>query len=265
MKKLFSLGLLVLFAMALVVAAGCGGEDSSDAKKVVVGTNPTFAPFESVDENGEYVGFDIDLIRAIGEVNNWNVVIKDYPFKGLVPALESSSIDACIAAMTIDEERENKVDFTVPYYQSGLCIAVLESNDSVKGIEDLEGKRIGVQLGTTGAKAAREIPGADVVDYKDVNSAYMSLGNESIDAVLNDYPVTANYISKSKDDDVKIVGEILNSEFYGIAVPKDKPEIQEEVNSALETLKENGEYAEIYKEWFAEAPAEFLPGEPAEK
>ncbi|WP_243113753.1 basic amino acid ABC transporter substrate-binding protein [Desulfofundulus salinus] len=274
--------LKVIVAMLVVLAlavAGCGGQQAKDkgqdsakassgqqptAKpKILVASDTAYAPFEFQDpKTGKYVGFDMDLIEAIAEVNNWDYEIRSMNFDGIVPALQSASVDLAISAMTITEKRKEQVNFSLPYYQSGQCVAVKASNNTIKGFDDLAGKKIGVQIATTGADEARKIPGAKITDYNTINEAFMALKNGNVDAVVNDYPVTAYFIQQGNKD-VKIVGDLRTSEFYGIAVPKSKPDILEKVNSALKTLKENGNYAEIYKKWFGKEPPEFLPGEPS--
>lgn len=278
MKKWFRLMFVVLSVFALLAAAGCGGkeaaettgepsgdEKTSSSHKLIIASDTAFAPFEFQDPNtGDYIGFDMDLIKAIAEVNGWDYEIRSMNFDGIVPALESSSIDMAISAMTITEKRKESVNFSYPYYLSGQCVAVQTTNEDIKGFDDLEGKTLGVQIATTGADEARKIPNAKVIDYNTINEAYMALKNGNVDAVVSDFPVAAYFI-KQGNDDVKIVGDLKTSEHYGITVPKDKPEILEQVNSALKTLKENGKFAEIYKEWFGEEPPEYLPGEPPQQ
>ncbi|MGB9802361.1 basic amino acid ABC transporter substrate-binding protein [Desulfofundulus sp.] len=273
--------IVIMLAVLLLAVAGCGGQQVRDTsskqngsqvgsgqqttgkQKVLVASDVAYAPFEFQDPNsGQYVGFDMDLIKAIAEVNNWDYEIRSMNFDGIVPALQSASVDMAISAITITDKRKEQVNFSLPYYQSGQCVAVKADNNTIKGFEDLSGKKIGVQIATTGADEARKIPGAKITDYNTINEAFMALKNGNIDAVVNDYPVTLYFIQQGNKD-VKIVGGLRTSEFYGIAVPKSKPDILEKVNSALKTLKENGKYAEIYKKWFGKEPPDFLPGEPS--
>lgn len=276
MKKWFNIGLVLLTVLAfMVVVAGCGGGDqaketaggseqqqAADApQKLVFGSDTSYAPFESYNDNGELEGFDVDLIKAINEVANVDIEIKTYDFKGLIPALETASIDGAISAMTITDDRKKKVDFSVPYYLSGQSVAVRSNNETIKGFDDLEGKKIGVQTGTTGEIEANKVPNAEVISYDTIDGAFMDLNNGAIEAVVCDYPVVAYYINQGNKG-VKIVGDMTTSEHYGIAVPKQKPEVLKMINDALATLKENGKYAEIYKKWFGVEPPDYLPGEP---
>ncbi|SFR17870.1 basic amino acid ABC transporter substrate-binding protein [Desulfoscipio geothermicus] len=274
MKKWFKVSLVALTALTLVVvAAGCGGgekaketagegeKQGAQTTKLVFGSDTAYAPFEFMGEDGKLKGFDVDLIDAIEEVAGVEIEIKGMNFDGIVPALETASIDGAISAMTITEERKQKVDFSVPYYASGQCVAVRADNETIKGFDDLEGKKIGVQIGTTGSIEANKVPNAEITDYNIIGDAFLDLKSGAVDAVVNDFPVTAYYIQQGNDD-VKIVGDMKTSEHYGIAVPKQKPEVLEMINDALATLKENGKFDEIYKKWFGAAPPEYLPGEP---
>lgn len=273
--KLLLVGLLITALVA--VAAGCGGKQEAATgtksetgdtgkKKVVLASDTAYAPFESQDPaTGDYVGFDMDLVKAIGEVANLDIEIRSMNFDGIVPALETASVDAAVSAMTITEERKKQVNFSVPYYLSGQSIAVRTDNKDIKTWDDLKGKKLGVQISTTGAQEARKLGAKQVIDYNTINEAFLALKTGAVDAVVNDYPVTFYFIQKNKDNDVMIVGDLKTSEHYGIAFPKKNTELLKTFNSALATLKENGKYQEIYKKWFEKDPPDYLPGEPPAK
>lgn len=269
MKKAFKFVLLAMMVLSLAVAAvGCGGKEAAKepaqepakgeaaAKtKLVVGADATFAPFEFTDPaTGKYTGFDVELIEAICEEAGYELDFRSMGFDGLIAALQTNQIDAVISGMTITEERQKVVDFSEPYYKSGLVVAVQAKNNDIKSFEDLKGKKIAVQSGTTGALHAEKATDKDKITYfTSSDQAMLELKNGAVDAVVMDYPVTAYFIQQGNDD-VKMVGEILSAEEYGIAVPKGKTETLEKINAALKTLKENGKYAEIYKKWFGEEP-----------
>jgi polar amino acid transport system substrate-binding protein len=149
-KKTISVALLIVFALALILT-GCGGQSAPQQAKILkVGSDTNFAPFEFQDEKSkEYVGFDMDLVKAVGKQMGYEVKIQSMGFDGLIPALEAGQIDVAIAAMTITDERKKKVNFTKPYYTSGLSIVVRQDNAAIKEFKDLEGKRLAVQIGTT--------------------------------------------------------------------------------------------------------------------
>jgi len=174
---MFRTGLVLFAVLAMVFAlAGCGGggekaeqtagegeKQAAESQKLIFGSDTSYPPFESFDANGNLVGFDVDLIEAINEVSGLDIEIQTYDFKGLIPALESASIDGSISAMTIKPERAEKVNFTVPYYKSGLSVAVRADNDTIKSFDDLDGKKIGVQTGTTGELEAKSVPNSQIV------------------------------------------------------------------------------------------------------
>lgn len=276
-KKIGGALLLMLLVAGL---AGCGGQGtgttsqpagsststgSSGNPKYSVALEATFAPFEFRDvKTGDFTGFDIDLIKAIGKAEGFDVDIKEMGFDGIITALQTNNVNMAISGISIDDKRKEAVDFSLPYYQSGLVVAVKADNNTIKGFDDLKGKKIAVQINTTSAKEAKKIPGAKVTELDKVPDMFLELKNGGVDAVINDLPVTAYYI-KQGNNDVKIVGDVLSAEYYGIAVPKGKTEILQKINEGLKTLKANGQYAELYKKWFGQEPPSFLPGEPPQK
>ena len=142
------------------------------------------------------------------------------------------------------------VDFSDPYYESGLTMVVREDEQNIKTFSDLKGKKIAVQIGTTSAKEAKKIEGAEVKELNTPADCFMELKNGGVDAVVNDRPVNDYYIHKSGQTGVKTLPERLTSEDYGIAVAKGNKELAEKINAALKKLKENGEYDKIFAKWF---------------
>lgn len=258
MSKKVRLLLYGLLIMGLIFSAvGCGGEQAEQTKtKLTVGSETTFPPMEYM-EGGEYVGFDMDLIRAIAEVQNMEVEISSLGFDALIPAIQTGQIDCAIAAISINDERKESVDFSEPYFQAGLIIAVKIEDNTINGLEDLEGKKIAAQIGTTGADACNGIKeknaATEVSIYNSTGEAYMALENGVVEAVINDHPVTLNYIETEGKDKVKTVGEVFAAEDnYGIAVKKGNTELLNKLNDGLQKIKDDGTYDEIYAKWFDE-------------
>ncbi|MCS7220684.1 MAG: basic amino acid ABC transporter substrate-binding protein [Anaerolineae bacterium] len=218
--------------------------------KIKVGMNAEYRPFEYVDESGNIVGFDVDLIKALAERAGFEVELINTKWDGIFTALAAGEFDVVCSAATITEERQQTVDFTDPYFNAGQSIAVLESNTEIKGLEDLKGKRIGVQLGTTGDIEASKIEGAEVKRYEEITLAFQALANGDVDAVINDAPTSAAIIKANPELKAKLVGEPFTNEFYGIAVNKNKPEIRDALNKALAEIKADGTYDRIYQKWF---------------
>ncbi|MBF2078651.1 MAG: basic amino acid ABC transporter substrate-binding protein, partial [Synechococcales cyanobacterium T60_A2020_003] len=232
---------------ALVLGA-CGGAPSTESTTVttdtatgdttlVVATEPAFPPFESQAFDGSLEGFDIDLMNAIGEAAGFTVEFESLPFDGIIPALQAGTIDAAISAMTITPERAETVSFSRPYFKAGLAIAVQDSTTDVTSLESLEGKRIAAQIGTTGASKANEIPGAEVRTFDSAPLALQELSNGNVDAVINDAPVTLYAIKEGGLTGLKVTGELLTEEFYGIAIPKDSENVAL-INEGLTTINE---------------------------
>jgi arginine/lysine/histidine/glutamine transport system substrate-binding and permease protein len=242
--------LLGALSAGLIAACG-GGNETSNVWKV--GTEPAFPPFESVGDGDQLIGFDIDLMNAIGEKAGKTIEFQSLPFDGLIPALQSGSIDAAISGMTITEERAETVSFSEPYFDAGLAIAVHKDTKDIQSLEDLKGKRIAVQLGTTGADKANAVPDAQVSTFDSAPLALQELSNKKVDAVINDSPVTLDAIATGNIPNINVVGELLTEEKYGIALPKDSPNL-EALNAALAEIKADGTYAELYKKWFASEP-----------
>lgn len=259
-KKFMALSVLVIFVLTFGLA-GCGSQqpakpaEQSKAKVLKIGSDTAFAPFEFQDENSkEYVGFDMDLIKAIAKQMGVEVQVQSMGFDGLIPALEAGNIDATISAMTITSERAQKVNFSKPYYKSGLSMVVKADNNTLKSFKDLEGKRIAVQIGTTGADEAKKIKNATIREFNTAPEAFIELKNGGVDAVVNDLPVNEYYIAQAGGKDAKIVGEPLTSEDYGIATAKKNTELADKINKALDEVKKNGEYEKIYMKWFGKKP-----------
>lgn len=255
MKKVM---VLLCALMMLIGAAGCGSTSTNstgktaDKKELVVGTEPSFAPFEFPDkQSGELTGFDIELIRALGKRAGYEkVTIKGMGFDALIPALDTGNIDVAIAGMSITDARKQKVNFTDPYYESGLMTIVRKDNDSIKGLDDLKGKTIAVQLGTTGAEAAGKIQGATVKTFDTSDTACLELKNGGADAVISDLPVLQYFLKQGGNAYAKSVGTPKKGDFYGIATAKKNKELCDKLNKALAELKKDGEYQKIYDKWF---------------
>jgi polar amino acid transport system substrate-binding protein len=217
-----------------------------------VGTEASFPPFEYV-ENGQYVGFDIDLIKEIGKLKGFDVEVIDISFDSLIPSLTTGNIDIIAAGMTITEDRQKVVDFTIPYYSGDQSILVRKDSDF--DITVLFGNhKIGVQTGTTGDLWVTEhlsdkniIPKKNITRYDTFNFAVRDLVNKNIDAIVLDNPVAERF---TKTDPVKIVGIIKTEESYGMAVKKGNKELLNLLNSGIQELQKNGKLDELIEKYF---------------
>lgn len=260
MKKMLSILLAVMMVAALTVGlVGCGSEQAApagDEQEVLkVGLNAGYKPFEFKDENNKIVGFDMDVIEAMAEEMNMKVEYSDMDFGGLIIALNNGEFDTIVSAMTITDERKEKADFTEPYLTSGQAIAIMADNDEIKEVADLKGKMITGQTGTTGIQVMKERNdtdklGATIRDYPNIAQSFLDLKSGVADAVVADLSLVKLYAKENSD--IKVVDEMLSEEEFGMAVQKDDDELLKKMNAALNTIKENGTYDEIYKKWSME-------------
>lgn len=264
-----NLSVLLLSVLVIFGLAACGSndedtkgkEDKEDNDAVeeelkdtyTVVSDTSFVPFEFM-EDGEYVGFDIDLIYALADEVGFEIDFETTNFDGIIPGLQTGSFDIALAGIGITEERAKKIDYSDPYYESGLRIGVSIDNEDINGIEDLEGKTIATRLGSTSAAYITEnIDGAEPNQYEQLDQAYLAVENGSVDAILYDAPNVAYYIETKGKDSLKMVGDLYEAENYGIAFAQGQDALVAKVNEALETIRENGTYDEIYTKWFGEA------------
>jgi polar amino acid transport system substrate-binding protein len=255
------IGLLALLASGLV-AAGCGDDDEGDdggtaasgedlgllsEGTLTVGSDIPYPPFEQGNPP-DYQGFDIDLINAIAEEMGLETEIIDAPFD-VILAGDTGRFDLSIAATTITEPRENRVDFSDPYFEAEQSLLVPVDGD-IQSIDDVTSDHVvGAQDGTTGETYASENTDAEVRPFPEIDDAYNALTGGQVDAVFNDLPSTATVVSANPD--FEIAETFPTEELYGIVFPEGTdPALLDAVNEALATLKENGTLDDLYRQYF---------------
>lgn len=247
-KKCFS-ALILLLACAAALT-GCTGK--SDVLKV--GTEATFPPFESQAENGEYIGFDMDIMAYIAADNGWEYEIVNIAFDTLVDSLECGELDIVIAAMTIDEKRSQRIDFSNSYYDASQIMVIREDETRDFDMNDIAALdlKIAVQMGTTGASEAQKLLGSEKIhnlyEYKRAKEVFAELTSGRVDLVIIDQPVAKKYIQEIGS--MKTYGEPFTDERFGIAVQKGETEMLNKINASLEKLVASGEYQTLYDKWF---------------
>ena len=258
LKKLVS---VLLVAACVFSLAACGSKDDSkdsgDSKKdskdtLVMATNAEFPPYE-FHEGDDVVGIDADIARAIGEEMVMEVKIEDMAFDSIIPAVTSGKADFGAAGMTVTEDRKKNVDFTDTYATATQVIIVKEGSD-IAGPDDLTGKKIGVQLGTTGDIYADDIEDAEVERYNKGFEAVQALTQDKIDAVVIDGEPAKEFVAEA--DGLKILDEAFTEEEYAIAVAKDNDDLLKKMNEALASLKESGKIDEIVAKYISADKAE---------
>ena len=266
---------LLVFVLMLALVAGCGsgssgnnggggggsgGTNSSSGggdlggKQVKVASDIAYQPFEFT-KNGKTVGFDVDLMREIGKRAGFEPQFQNVTFDGIIQGLGSNLYDAAISAMTITPEREKQIDFSKPYFNADQSLMV-QKGSKIKSTDDLSGKTVGVQIGTTGAMEANKLKKngkvGQVRTFDTITDAFAALQNGQIDAIINDFPVSA-YRAKTSNGSLVIVQTIPTGEQYGIAFPKNS-ELLKPTNKALAEIKKDGTYAKLYEKWFGQKP-----------
>lgn len=237
MKKVILLLMLVLSSL------------SFSAKKLYVGTNAEFMPYEYL-ENGKMVGFDIDLMEAIGKELGYEIVWSNMGFDGLLPALQMKKIDAVIAGMSQTPERQKAVTFSMPYMlvSSDEHFVIVNENSPLVKKEELKGKKVGVQIGTIQEEFAKEL-GATPQLYNSWTGALMDLQNNKIDAVII-ADVTGEEYLKSMSDLKKVDVVIDTQPGASIALRKGETKLAEQINQAILKLDNDGTYLQILQKYF---------------
>lgn len=237
MKKVILLLMLVLSSL------------SFSAKKLYVGTNAEFMPYEYL-ENGKMVGFDIDLMEAIGKELGYEIVWSNMGFDGLLPALQMKKIDAVIAGMSQTPERQKAVTFSMPYMlvSSDEHFVIVNEDSPLVKKEELKGKKVGVQIGTIQEEFAKEL-GATPQLYNSWTGALMDLQNNKIDAVII-ADVTGEEYLKSMSGLKKVDVVIDTQPGASIALRKGETKLAEQINQAILKLDNDGTYLQILQKYF---------------
>jgi lysine-arginine-ornithine-binding protein len=267
MTRLRSWSLLAILALlaATFLATGCGDDNggsssSSDlntiaAGKLRVGSDIPYAPFE-FGRDPNYQGFDVDIVNEVAKRLKLEATFVKTPFDPIFRNLAQGRFDMVASAATITPERQKTVDFSVPYFPADQSLMIKRGSD-IKTTDDLAGKRVGAQVGTTGADYAMDKVKADSVrTYDLIDDAFKALQTGQVDAVINDFPVS-KYAERSKKD-LQVVQRIATGEKYGLGFNKDDTKLRQEVNKALNKMKDDGTYTKIYKKWFQEDPPDSI-------
>ena len=244
-------------AVGLTGVAGCLG-DGGDDTTLTPGTAPGFPPFE-MQQDGELVGFDIDLLEAVVDETSYELgEWATFDFDGLIPALtQNEEIDVIAAAMTINDERKQTIAFSDPYWESDQAILVREGGDfQPSGWADFEGVRVGAQSGTTGADQVESnlvdegiISEDDFSTYDSYVLAVEDLSNGNIDAVVVDNPVAETFAA-NRPVEIAFIEE--TGEQFGFGIRQNESELQSALNDGLQSVRDDGTYQEITGTWFGQ-------------
>ena len=245
MFRRFLLAILLPAVMATSAAA---------AEKISVATNPTWPPMELLDDNKQIVGFDVDMIHAICKEAGLEAEFRNVAWDGIFAGVAAGSYDLVASGVTITPERQKAFLFTEPYYNVSQII-VMQNGQSAKGFEDLKGKKVGGQIGTTGIFVAQKC-GVEFTlrEYDDVGLAMQDLVNGRIDAVVCDSPVALYYANKKEgfSDVLTVAFRTEANEHLGFVAKKDRKDLIEKLNKGLAAVRANGTEAALKKKWLGD-------------
>ncbi|GAP35733.1 basic amino acid ABC transporter substrate-binding protein [Piscinibacter sakaiensis] len=246
-------------ASAPAVAAASAPPAPPPPKVLTVGTDAAYAPFESQNEKGEIVGFDIEVVGAIAKKAGFEVKFVNTPWEGIFNTLGQGDRDLLVSAITINDERKQTMDFSDPYFNAQQLIAVKE-NSKVAKFADLKKLKVGVQTGTTGDEAVTKLLGKTSTAIKRFESTPLALKEleaGGVDAVVADNGVVINYVTNNAGSKFKAVADpaAFAAEQYGIAVKKGNAELLGQINKGLADIRADGTYDQIYTKYFGAPPA----------
>ncbi|MGI6638537.1 MAG: glutamine ABC transporter substrate-binding protein GlnH [Desulfobulbus sp.] len=244
-----------LVTLLSILVLSCLFASTAMAKKLTVACDTNFPPFEFKDpKTGKHTGFDVELWDAIAKELDLDYELQPMDFNGIIPGLQSGQLDVGIAGMTIKPERAQVIDFSDGYYTAGLLLLVRTDNTDINGIDDLKDKVVATKLGTTSVDFLKNNTTTKKTKLFPNNDAmFLELMSGGADAVLFDSPVVSDFMMKTGKDKVKVVGPLYQGQDYGIGFPKNSPLVTK-VNAALQTLRDNGSYRELYIKWFGSEP-----------
>lgn len=252
-NKLFKV--IAPFAAATMLLAACGtSEDAKNAgegkdyTKIVAGTEATYAPFEYLDEKGNVVGMDAEILAAIGEEMGIETEIKHVGWDSMLAQVTNNEVDLGAAAITITDKRKETYDFTEPYYEASLLI-VTKEDSKVKTLEDLKDEKVSVQLNTTGHEAAKKLQGlgsTDILAYENFSIAITEVLTGASEAAIGDNAVILEYLKNNPDSGLKAIeDDSFEKDYFGFMVKKGNKELLDLLNEGLQKIKDNGKLTEI--------------------
>lgn len=257
MKSLLRFTVLRMSAflpVIFVLLSSCSKQPHSisSSARLVVAMDASFPPMEFMDEEGKIVGFDADLVQALAASAGLKVELKSVAWDGIFGALKAGDADIIASSVTITPDREAQFSFTKPYLKAGQVLLVrTEDKGKFTDLAALNGKRVGVQIATTGADFVASAP-VQMKQYNTAGLAIIDLANGNLEAVVIDKPVADFYATKKPEFSNKLVvaGEPTTAEQFGLVVRKDAPELLAKLNGALDKVRSDGTYAKLESKWF---------------
>jgi polar amino acid transport system substrate-binding protein len=252
MAKLTKLMTMVVMAVVCIASASPASAMDENWEKfkksgvLTVGTSPDYPPFESMNpDTNEIEGFDIDLINAVGAELGLKTEFKSMGFDSIIIAVKNKQVNLGMSSFSVTEERKQSVDFTIPYFKNGSTV-LTTANSDIKTVEDLVGKRVSAQIGSTSAEAAKKIKGAEAQIVDDANIAVMMVKNGAVQGAVLDMAIAENY---AKKPEFKLFIKPLTYEETAAIVRKGSPEFLEALNKAIKKLEADGTIDKLRVKW----------------
>jgi peptide/nickel transport system substrate-binding protein len=259
----FMLAMLAIAAAISMALAGCAPIEVVTPPRpeatIIVGTCATQPPMEFLNEKGELVGLDVDLMQAVAEAVGLTTEFVDAPADALIAGLDTGRFDVVISSLLITPELEDLADFTTPYFNAGQVVIVQAGTDDIRNHRDLAGRKVGVQLRSAGAKAVEDIEDAVVQAYDTIDLAFVDLVGGQIDAVVTAAPVAFNFVY-SYGGELQIVGQPFTTEYLGIAVRKGNTALLDQLNAGLSIVQAQNLVDNLVHKWTT--PPELVIPEP---
>ena len=259
MKKNWTTRLMAGIAAGTMVfsLAGCGsssdGKKSADKEKFIVGFDAAFPPYGYQDENGEYVGFDLDLAAEVCKRNDWELVKQPIDWNAKDMELNSGTISCIWNGFTMNG-REDEYAWTDPYVDNSQ-VFVVKADSGIATFADLAGKSVAVQTDSSAEAALKEDDNKELKDsfkelvvVSDYNTAFMNLDSNAVEAIAMDIGV-AKYQMESRDGEYKILDDVLSAEQYAVGFAKNNTELRDKVQKTLDEKRKDGKFAEIAEKW----------------
>ena len=251
--KAFRFAAVWLVILGFITTIPLGVDTALAAKKttITVATDATWPPMEMVNDNKEIVGYDIDFLRAVAEEGGFNVQFKNVAWDGIFAGIAAGKYDAIISSVTITDERKKTMDFSDPYINAGQILVVPRDLSGVTTLAGLKGKKVGAQIGTTGAFEINKVEGVELKSYDEIGLAFEDMAAGRISGVVCDTPVAADYALQKKEyaEKFMIVGEPFTDEYYGIAVQKGNKKLLDMINKGIAAVKAKGIDKQIEEKW----------------
>ncbi len=225
--------------------------------KITTCTHLPYAPFQSNDDQGKTIGFDVDMIDLVAKKLGVEQAIVDTPFEGIKSGqdLSTGKCDIAAAGMTITDERKKAILFSLPYFDATQALLV-KKDSTVATLADLKGKKLGAQAATTGldyAKSKADANGYTIVEFQDLATQTQALTTGQVDAAINDLPVWTEAIKEDKGA-TKVATQFDTGEQYGFGMKLGNDALKKVVDEAITTAKSDGTYASLYTKWIGQAP-----------